>query len=266
MTRISKEIKEAGADFKKVFTSIPIWSALGWNDVQGRYNRSKLGVFWASLSILIFVSAIGPIYSTLFGADLKYFMLHLMLGLIVWNYIQAIIMESGRVYINSANYMVSFQLSFFTVLARVVWRNLIVFSYQLLMFFLLAFAFNFDASSSWLLLPVIMLVITICVLWIGLLMSIFATRYRDIIELVNNLLRLGFFATPIMWMPSSKPSLMQIAMYNPFYHIIELLRAPLLSGEVDLLNWKISLAVAIAGWIVAFPLFAKFRRRIAYWI
>lgn len=266
MNQFIEDLRAAGLDAATVFVTTPIWSALGWNDVQRRYNRSKLGVIWASLSILIFVSALGPIYSTLFGVESSRFILHLMLGLIAWNYLQSMIMDSGHEFINSAHYMVSFQLGYFTLLLRVVWRNFIVVLYQLLMFFLMALVLNHTVSVNWLILPLSLLLITMCGLWMGLLMSVFATRFRDLIELVNNLLRLGFFVTPIMWVPDIKPELMQVANLNPFYHIVELLRGPLLSNHIMPVHWLVSVCVALAGWLIAFSLFAKYRSRIAFWV
>ncbi len=262
----TKKLKEARSDFQKGLTSYDIWLALGWNDVQGRYNRSKLGVFWASLSILIFVCTLGPIYSRLFDVSSSDYILHLMLGLVVWNYTQAIILESGREYANSVNYIASFQLSYFTLLLRVVWRNLVVMGYQMLVFLGLVLVMGQVWNISWLIVPVALLVITLNALWLGLFVSVLATRFRDVGEILNNLFRLIFFVTPIMWMPEMKEELDLVANLNPFYHLIEIYRGPFLSGHVSIKSWVVSLAIGCLGWAVAFPLFAKYRSRIAFWV
>lgn len=243
-----------------------VWMALGWNDVQGRYNRSKLGIFWASLSMLIFVSALGPIYSRLFEVNAEQFVLHLMLGLIVWNFLQGVIMDSGREYVNGVHYLVSFQLSYFTLLMRVVWRNIVVLGYQFLVFILFAVVLGVELRMSWFIVPLALLIITLNALWMGVVMSVLATRFRDLSELMNNVLRLAFFITPIMWMPNLKPELKVVADLNPFFHLIELFRSPLLQGSIDLNNWLVSLLIMVVGWFIAFPLFAIYRSRIAFWI
>lgn len=243
-----------------------VWLALGWNDVQGRYNRSKLGVFWASLSILIFVCALGPIYSRLFGVSSPDYILYLMLGIIVWNYMHGIILESGREYVNSVNYIVSFQLSYFTLLFRVIWRNLVVLGYQMLVFVLLASILGKTWNVAWLVVPVSLFVITLNALWMGLLVSVFATRFRDLGELLNNIFRLIFFVTPIMWMPSMKAELTMVAELNPFHHLIEIYRGALLNGTLNESSWVIAACMACIGWLIAFPIFARYRSRIAFWI
>jgi ABC-type polysaccharide/polyol phosphate export permease len=262
----TSSFRNARDDFLQIVPKCSVWMALGWNDVQGRYNRSKLGVFWASLSILIFVSALGPIYSKLFGVEADRFVLHLMLGLIVWNYMQGIIMESGREYVNAVNYLVSFQLSYSTLLMRVVWRNLVVLAYQFLVFLVMAVVLGLPWDVRWVLLLPALLLITLNALWMGLIMSVLATRFRDLSELMNNILRLVFFVTPIMWLPDIKPELKLVADLNPFFHLIELVRSPLLNATVDINNWLVSLLMLLIGWLVAFPLFAVYRSRIAFWI
>ena len=256
----------AFSDVHKMVEKKAVWLALGWNDVQGRYNRSKLGVFWASLSILIFVSALGPIYAQLFDIPVSDYVFHLMVGIVVWNCVSAIIMESGREYVNAVNYLVSFQLSYFTLLFRVIWRNLIVLSYQMLVFLLMALVLGLPVRIEWLIVPLALLLVIANALWMGVLMSVFATRYRDLSELMNNLFRLVFFVTPIMWMPSMKEGLELVAELNPFYHLIEIFRGPLINGVINLQSWVVALVMLVVGWLIAFPVFAQYRSRIAFWI
>ena len=266
MSRFQSDIQNAVRDVVKAADHWPVSVALGWNDVKNRYNRSRLGVFWASLSMLIFVGALGPIYARLIGVEVREYMIHLLLGFIVWSYISSLIMESGREFINSISYLTSFQLSYFSLLLRVVWRNLVVFGYQMLVFVFFALLLKQQISMTWLLAPIALLLITLNALWMGLLMSIFATRFRDFSELMNNILRLVFFITPIIWMPRLSPELLLVAELNPFYHLLEIFRKPLLHAQVDNINWLIAVIMAVVGWLVAFPIFARYRSRIAFWL
>jgi ABC-type polysaccharide/polyol phosphate export permease len=162
--------------------------------------------------------------------------------------------------------LVSFRLSYFTLLMRVVWRNLVVFLYQLIVFIALALILQLPITVSWIIAPFALLAITMVALWMALLMSVFATRFRDLSELMNNLLRLVFFVTPIMWIPSPNTQLSLVADLNPFYHLIEVFRAPVLTGDINLQNWIVVSALLFVGWLIAFPVFATFRSRIAFWL
>ena len=53
---------------------------------------------------------------------------------------------------------------------------------------------------------------------------------------------------------------------NPFYHFIEVVRAPLLGQAPGLLSWIVVLSMTLGGWLVTFEFFRRHRRRIAYWV
>ena len=266
MSKLKKDMVNAAADISQGIANKNLWLALGWNDVKNRYNRSKIGVFWASLSLLILVAALGPVYSRLMAVELREYALHLLLGFVIWNYVSGILTESAREFVSSSNYLISFQLSYFTLLLRVVWRNLVVLGYQMLVFLLFAIALRQPVTIAWTMAPLAIMLITLTALWMALLISVFATRFRDLDELLNNVLRLVFFVTPIIWMPHLNSELALIADLNPFYHLIEIFREPLLNGNIVERNWTISIILALSGWLIAFPLFARFRSRIAFWL
>jgi ABC-type polysaccharide/polyol phosphate export permease len=50
------------------------------------------------------------------------------------------------------------------------------------------------------------------------------------------------------------------------YHLVEVMRAPMLGTAPSLLSYGFTIAAAIIGWVVTFDLYARFRRRIPYWL
>jgi ABC-type polysaccharide/polyol phosphate export permease len=69
-----------------------------------------------------------------------------------------------------------------------------------------------------------------------------------------------------MYFPEQLGSKRYLADYNPFTHLLALLRDPLLGRAPTLNDWLIVLGVTIIGWVTAFLFFARFRVRIAYWL
>jgi lipopolysaccharide transport system permease protein len=53
---------------------------------------------------------------------------------------------------------------------------------------------------------------------------------------------------------------------NPFYHLLEITRGPLLGQTPSATNWLVAVVMAVVGWIVALLVFGRYRRRIAYWL
>jgi len=74
------------------------------------------------------------------------------------------------------------------------------------------------------------------------------------------------FATPIMWMVGSARGLHLVADFNPAYHLIEIVRAPLLGAAPRPLSWLVAVGLALVGWSLASALFLRAARRIVYWL
>ena len=87
-------------------------------------------------------------------------------------------------------------------------------------------------------------------------------------QIVNSLLQVLFYLTPVIWMPGalSGKTKMMILEPNPIYHLIELIRAPILGHMPTLTNWGVDLSIAMLGIVMSFVFFGKYRSRIAYWL
>jgi lipopolysaccharide transport system permease protein len=77
-----------------------------------------------------------------------------------------------------------------------------------------------------------------------------------------------FYLTPIIWMPSmlaGRPGFAFLDL-NPFFHLIEVIRAPLLGSMPTLTNWLVSLTMAVLGWVITLWVYGKYKNRISYWL
>jgi ABC-type polysaccharide/polyol phosphate export permease len=94
-----------------------------------------------------------------------------------------------------------------------------------------------------------------------------SARYRDIPPLIANVLQVLLFVTPIFWSPSQLGEQGRLfVIFNYVYHLVDVLRSPLL-GRVPLgLSYLVVLAGGILGWAFTFAVYARFRRRIAFWL
>jgi ABC-2 type transport system permease protein/lipopolysaccharide transport system permease protein len=103
--------------------------------------------------------------------------------------------------------------------------------------------------------------------WMTILFGMASARFRDVPPLVGNIIQILMFVTPIFWFSSQLgPGAQPIVTYNFMYHLIEVMRAPMLGTHPSLLSYAFTIAGAIVGWLVTFDLYARFRRRIPYWL
>ncbi len=243
-----------------------LWSALGWYDVRRRYRRSVFGPLWTTMSLAIAVAAIGTIYTKLFNRVPEVYIPHLGLGFLFWILISSLVKRSCRVFVLSERYIKGTRAPLSTFVFLMIWHDVIIFFYQFFVYIVIAVIFNIAPGPVILLSGLGFVLLILNGVWFALFMGILATRYRDIPEIISNVMQVAFFVTPILWMPDMIGRGFGVLDYNPFYHFIELLRAPLLGEAPDALSWWVVIGITAVGWIVAFPLFARYRGRIAYWL
>src|SRR5271166_4726826 len=76
-----------------------MWGRLGWAEVKRRYRRTMIGPFWSSLSLAVFVAALGVVWSQLWNLNIKEYLPYLTSGLICWLLFSAFVTEGCTVFI-----------------------------------------------------------------------------------------------------------------------------------------------------------------------
>ena len=240
---------------------------LGWQDIRQRYRRSSLGPFWLTISMGVLIGALGLVFGALFAMETKEFIPFLSLGLILWSLVTVTINEGCTAFTDSEALIKQISLPLFIHILRVLWRNVIIFAHNLIIFPVVLLFFGIPLRISALLVFPGLVLLLLNLSWISLLMGTLCARFRDIPQIVSNLLQVTFYLTPIIWMPKLLPERAGHLMLdvNPFFHLIEIVRAPLLGMRPSVMNWVVALSLAVAGWGVTLIFYGRFRSRIAYW-
>lgn len=245
-----------------------LWGRLGWLEVKRRYRRTVIGPFWSAISLGVFVLALGSVGSGLWNKNAADYLPFLAAGMVVWVMVSTIITESCGLFVHGTNLYHQMRLNYSTMAYALVYRNLVVFIHNLSVFVLICLVFGSAAPGPEILyiLPGLALVLLNGV-WIALTLGLFCLRFRDLQQLINTLVQIAMFITPIFWPPESLQGTgrMVFIALNPLFHLIEVVRAPLLGRAPSIDTWLAAAAITGAGWALTFVLFGRFRRRIAYW-
>jgi lipopolysaccharide transport system permease protein len=265
-TGASSQSVLAARDIYDGFIKFRLWSMIGWRDIKQRYRRSTLGPFWLTLSMAFMVTGLGLVYGTLFKMDLRTYLPFVCLGLILWEFISKSILEGSTSFLMLEGLIKQIRLPLTTHIASTIWRNVIVLAHNAVIYVVIAaiFGLNPGWQALWFVPAFILVVLNLT--WIALTLAILCTRFRDVSLIIQSVVQMLFFVTPVFWSPSLMPDRTVLVHGNPFFHMLQLLRAPLLGDDPGLESWIFLLAMLCLGWSAAFLLFAKFRRRIAYWL
>lgn len=244
----------------------PVWGMLGWHDIRQRYRRSVIGPFWLTISTAIMVMALSFLYSGLFRADMAEYVAYIAVGMIVWTFVSTVSNDACQVFISADGMIKQIRLPFTVHVCRMVWRNLIILAHNAIIIVVIYLAVGAGWHWTLLTLPVAIAVYCINALAIGLVVGVFCTRFRDIVQIIANGIQLLFWVTPIMWKPELLAGRAWIANFNPVYHYIELVRAPLVSTALPTQSWLVVVACTALTCSAAVITLTRFRHRIAYWL
>jgi len=243
-----------------------VWGIMGWDDIRQRYRRSVIGPFWITLSMGFFILLLGVIYSRLFHMQIETYLPYLSVGFIVWGFMSAAVNDSCIAFTDTARIIKQIKLPYSIYILRVVWRNFIIFLHTIVIFIPMAIIFKIEPKLSMLLAIPGLVLVTANLIWLTTVVAILSTRYRDIQPIVNTVIQLGMFATPIMWQVSSLGDARIVADINPVYHLIEVTRAPFLGQVPPLESWMVAIGLTIIGSCLAVALMVRAARRIVFWI
>ncbi len=262
-----REWRLAGSDLVRCFKGWHVWALLGVSDIRLRYKRSRFGQFWITLSMAFFVAGIGAVYGGLFHQNVHDYIPYLAVNMTIWTLMSTTITESCQAFIEAAPYLRQEALPKSTFIMRVMVRNIMAFGHNVIIIPLVFIVFLYPVGPvAFLALPGLLLVLA-GVFMASISLALLCTRFRDMPQIVGNLLQLAFFVTPIMWhVEQLGPNAFYVEVLNPFAAFLRIVAEPLL-GHVPApqtyLTVMISLCVLT---VIAWPVFAKFRARIVYWL
>jgi ABC-type polysaccharide/polyol phosphate export permease len=257
----------AGArDLRDGLSKYRLWTMLAWNDIRQRYRRSIIGPFWITISMGLFIALLGVIYAKLFHQDIAVFLPYIAAGIISWGFVSSTITEGCNVFLEGAAVIQQIRLPYSVYPLRLIWRGFLIYLHTIVLFVPILFFFPLDVSAETLLFIPGMALIMLNQVWVVVVVGVLSTRFRDVVPIIGTIVPVAMIATPIMWpvhVLHGSPLIYEI---NPFYHMIEITRAPLLGELPALHSYLVVLAICIVGHVVALYTLGRASRRIAYWL
>jgi ABC-type polysaccharide/polyol phosphate export permease len=258
---------EAIGDIARGLSDYDMWGLIGWLDTKRRYRRTIFGPFWSSLSLAIFVVALGLVWSKLWKLDPKEYLPFLNAGMMCWLLFSSFVIEGCLVFVSAEGLIKQLRVPYMVFVCAMIWRNLIVFGHNFLVYIPICIYSQVPLNWYWLLAIPGLIALCLNGMWIALVLGIFCSRYRDVQQVVASLLQVSMFVTPIMWPPAQLTGRASYLVdYNMLYHYVEIVRDPLMGQPPSAWSWFMATLSIIFGWAFALSLFARFRRRIAYWL
>jgi lipopolysaccharide transport system permease protein len=245
---------------------LPLAWTLGWLDIRLRYRGSMLGPLWLTLSTGIMVGALGYLYAGIFHIDVHDYLPYLALSLVLWGFLASVVSESCTAFTESEGIVRAVRMPFFLFAARLLIRNVLVLAHNILVIAVVYLVFQVWPGWHALLALPGLLLWALDALALVLLLGTFCARFRDILPIVASIIQIAFFMTPVIWKPEQLGSGQRLLPLNPFFDLLEIVRAPLLGTAPGARIWIGAGLCSFVLWGLAWSLFTRARGRIAFWI
>ena len=199
--------------------------------------------------------------------SLQEFLPYLSIGLILFTQLSGMVIEGANTFISASELILQVKRPLFVYLWQTVWRNFLMLAHSFVILIIVILLMGlYPAPVDLLAIPGLSIYF-INGTWMAAIAAILSTRYRDVPIAINNIFMIVTWLTPIYYRIDQMKGVFKTALYfNPFFHILELVRSPLLHIPPTPANWLISVATAIVGWGILILIFARTRSRIPYWL
>ena len=192
-------------------------------ELKARYRGSVLGFFWSFINPLLLLLVYTFVFAYVMPPpkDIHNYALFLFCGILPWTWFSASLLESSAVLITGGNLIkkVMFPAEILPIVT--VLSNLVHFLLGLPI--LIAFLIYFDAPIElaelpWF--PVALLVQLLLTLGLALILAALTVHFRDLKDILGNVMTLWFFATPIIYYWKNAPEKIRPFLnLNPFTHL-----------------------------------------------
>lgn len=218
---------------------------------------------------LVYVLGLGYLYAHMMGKSAAEFIPHLGIGYVLWRFAIQAVTESGDTFLVHQAFIMDGRTRFTDYVLRTLSKS---FLYLVAGLAVVVTILLLDPGISNLLILTLLVTVPVYianVLWMSVIVALLGGRIRDTKEVVSTGLIFGFLLTPILWDVSMVPpeSLRGVIVrFNPFLHLIEFVRAPVLGSPVSSLTLWVVAGLTLGGWMLAAFLYRRYARYVPLWI
>lgn len=235
------------------------------NDLRTRFARSRLGATWMVLQPL----AQGAIYSLVLarvlgsrlpGTTNQYaYVIYLLAGLLGWSLFTEVITRCLTIFVDNASLLKKIVFPRIClpliVSGSCLLNNLFLIGATIVIYVLI----GNEPSVQWLWLPVLTLITLAFALGLGLLLGVFNVFIRDVAQVMNVVMQLWFWVTPIVYSVNVVPQgFGSVLRYNPLYAIVSAYQQVLLWNHAPhLKSLGAVVVVSVVMLVVSLTLFRR---------
>lgn len=260
-----KEMGEGLNDLRAGLRRWPVWVALAGEDIGDQHRRTTLGPIWLLINYLAFAGTFIFVFRQ--GDPDTNYPAHAATGLLVWFYVMEVISQSVTLFPREESFIKGTSLPLSVYVFRLAMQSVIRASYALVgaIAIIALSGHAFALGWGWSLLGILLILVTTPAAIISF--ALVGTYFPDSQFLISNMMRIGMFLTPVFWVHGSEGGVRGVLYYwNPFTYFVEIVRAPILTGQLPVVPLAVCGTLTALLWIVSLYSFGKRRHEVVFTI
>lgn len=210
------------------------WTHLSLSDLRYRWRRSFFGVLWSIMQPLGMTLLLAVVFGRIFNTNITEYAPYILSGMIVWEFMTATAIGGSMSFVQADAYIKQCHHPLAIYTLRTMLTNLLVLmlaSLGLVAWVLVVMPQNF--GWPWLAALMIYPIVALIAWPLCTVLAYISTRFRDVPHALALVFQTLWLVSPIYFEASifQKGGLHVLVDYNPIYHMLEIIRAPLLRGH-----------------------------------
>jgi lipopolysaccharide transport system permease protein len=217
-----------------IYKSRYFWTHLALSDLRSKWRRSFLGLAWSVVQPLGMTLLLAVVFAKLFKQEIADYAPYILSGMIVWEFFIATLIGGSLAFVQADAYIKQYRHPLAIYTLRTTLTNLMVLmmaSLALIGWVLATKPQNF--GWSWLAALLLYPFAGLMAWPLATCLAYAATRFRDLPYALGLIMQAMWFVSPIYFEAKMfrNGGLGALVDDNPIYHLLEIVRAPLLRGE-----------------------------------
>lgn len=239
--------------------------SLVWKNIKVRYHGSALGYFWSFLSPFLTMGLFTLVFSYFLRVKIDHYPLFLISAMVPWSFFASSLLQGTHSLVSHGEFIKKMYCPREIFPLSLIFTNSVILFIGLVAVIPFMLYFKGTLSAAMLLLPVVIFIHFLFILGLALVFSCLHVFYRDVGHILDFLIMIWFYLTPVIYPLSMVPEKWRMFFYlNPMFHILSLYRAILYDGVMPAAGFLLSsLGFALAALAIGWKVFRTLEQMVA---
>ncbi|XTZ37598.1 ABC transporter permease [Salmonella enterica] len=256
--------------FQGIYNARYFWLHLSLSDLRARWRRSFFGILWSIIQPLGITILISIVFGKMFNTSITTYAPYILSGILIWDYLITCVTGGSLSFVQADAYIKQCKHPLAIYTLRIVLTAsfiLVPACFSLIGWTLVVLPENFD--WCWLAALTIFPILILIAWPLATILAYIGVRFRDIPYALGLIMQGLWFISPVYFDTKIFRSggLNALIDYNPIYHLLQIVRAPLLQSKwPTLLNYEYVFVTAIIFSLIAVLVGSKAERKVIFYL